>query len=376
MNRKLTVCVTIAAVLVIGGAVGLYRQSTSTRPTEVAPAAAVPAAAVPAIQVAVATATQADMPYLLAGIGELEATRQVMVTAETGGLVRAIHFQPGERVNAGQTLVQLNDAPEQGELTRLQAQATNAKTQLQRTQRLLPQQAATQEELDQVQSTYSQALGEIMRVKALIDQKRIKAPFTGVLGVRKVNLGQFVQAGDAMVSLTDAQTLYANITLPERALAQLKPGQEMNVSVDAHPQRVFKGRVSTLEPRIDPGTRTVLVQATVPNPDSLLTPGMYARGEVRLPDKHDVISVPETAVSYSAYGDFVYVLEGADTQLTSTVRQVYVKTGERWAGRVVLLDGVKAGERVVTSGQLRLRSGASVQVASHDTLALDQAPNR
>ena len=371
MNKKLTVCVTIAAVLVIGGAVGLYRQSTSARPTEVAPAAAVPA-----IQVAVATATQADMPYLLAGIGELEATRQVMVTAETGGLVRAIHFQPGERVNAGQTLVQLNDAPEQGELTRLQAQATNAKTQLQRTQRLLPQQAATQEELDQVQSTYSQALGEIMRVKALIDQKRIKAPFTGVLGVRKVNLGQFVQAGDAMVSLTDAQTLYANITLPERALAQLKPGQEMNVSVDAHPQRVFKGRVSTLEPRIDPGTRTVLVQATVPNPDNLLTPGMYARGDVRLPDKHDVISVPETAVSYSAYGDFVYVLEGADTQLTSTVRQVYVKTGERWAGRVVLLDGVKAGERVVTSGQLRLRSGASVQVASHDTLALDQAPNR
>lgn len=371
MNKQLKIGVTIAAVLAIGGAVGLYRQSNSAGPSEAANAA--PAAA---IQVAVATATQTDMPNTLAGIGELEATRQVMVTAESGGLVRAIAFQPGERVKAGQTLVQLNDAPEQGELARLQAQAVNAKAQLQRTQRLLPQQAATQEELDHVQSAYSQVLADILRIKALIDQKRIKAPFTGVLGVRRVNLGQFAQAGDAMVSLTDAQTLYANITLPERALAQLKTGQEMGISVDAYPQRPFKGRVSALEPRIDPGTRTVLIQATVPNPDNLLMPGMYAQGEVHLPAKKDVISVPETAVSYSAYGDFVYVVEGADTQLINTVRQVYVKTGERSEGRVVLLDGVKAGDRVVTSGQLRLSSGASVHIALKDTVGLDPASSR
>ncbi|MDX9685883.1 MAG: efflux RND transporter periplasmic adaptor subunit [Pseudomonas protegens] len=371
MHKKLKLCVTIAAVLAIGGAVGLYRQSTPAQPTQTSAGTAAPA-----IQVAVATATQADMPNTLAGIGELEATRQVMVTAESGGLVRSIAFQPGERVKAGQTLVQLNDAPEQGELARLQAQAANAKAQLLRTQRLLPQQAATQEELDQVQSAYSQALADIVRIKALIDQKRIKAPFTGVLGVRKVNLGQFVQAGDAMVSLTDAQTLYANITLPERALAQLKTGQEMSVSVDAYPQRLFMGHVSTLEPRIDPGTRTVLVQATLANPDNLLSPGMYANGEVHLPAKKDVISVPETAVSYSAYGDFVYVFEGADTQLTNTVRQVYVKTGERSDGRVVLLDGVKAGDRVVTSGQLRLSSGALVRIALKDTVGLDQAASR
>lgn len=371
MNKKLKVCVTIAAVLAIGGAVGLYRQSSSARPAQ-----ASAEAAAPAIQVAVATATQADMPSNLVGIGELEATRQVMVTAESSGLVRTIAFQPGERVSAGQTLVQLNDAPEQGELARLEAQAANAKAQLQRTQRLLPQQAATQEELDQVQSAYSQALADIVRIKALIDQKRIRAPFAGVLGVRKVNLGQFVQAGDAMVSLTDAQTLYANITLPERALAQLKTGQVMSIRVDAYPQRRFQGHVSTLEPRIDPGTRTVLVQATVPNPDNLLTPGMYAQGDVHLPAKKDVISVPETAVSYSAYGDFVYVVEGAETQLTNTVRQVYVKTGERVAGRVVLLDGVKPGDRVVTSGQLRLSSGAMVRIALKDTVGLDQAASR
>lgn len=366
MNKKLKVCAAGAAVLVMGGAAGLYMQPTVSAPTN-----APQVARAPAIQVAVAPATQTDMPDTLAGIGELEATRQVMVTAESSGLVRALYFQAGERVKAGQTLVQLNDAPERGELARLQAQADNAKAHLQRTQRLLPQQAATQEELDQAQSTYRQALADIMRIKALIDQKRIKAPFPGVLGVRKVNMGQFVQAGDAMVSLTDPQTLYANITLAERAVAQLKPGQSVSIGVDAYPQHRFEGRVTTIEPRIDPGTRTVLVQATLPNSENLLTPGMYTHGEVRLPDKRNVISVPETAVSYSAYGDFVYIVEGADTLLTSTVRQVYVKTGERSAGRVVVLDGVEAGERVVTSGQLRLRSGALVQIASKDTVGLD-----
>ncbi len=369
MNRKLKVCAAGAAALIIGGAAALYLYTNTTRS-----AGATSAAVTPAIQVAVATATQTDMPDRLAGIGELEATRQVMVTAESSGLVRTLQFQPGEHVKAGQTLVQLNDAPEQGELARLQAQAANAKAQLQRSRRLLPQQAATQEELDQVQSTYAQVLADIVRIKALIDQKRIKAPFTGVLGVRKVNLGQFVTAGDPLVSLTDLQTLYANITVPERALAQLKAGQVLTVQVDAHPGQLFKGLVSTIEPRIDPSTRTVLVQATLPNPGNLLTPGMYARGEVHLPDRHDVISVPETAVSYSAYGDFVYVVQGDPTQLTSTVRQVYVKTGERSAGRVVLLEGVQPNDRVVTSGQLRLRSGASVRIASRDTVGLEPAP--
>lgn len=368
MNRKLKLCAAGAAILVIGGVAALYLQPFS--PLSASPAVL---GVTPATQVAVAVATQTDMPNRLAGIGELEATRQVLVTAESSGLVRTIQFQPGQYVKAGQTLVQLNDAPERGELARLRAQAANANTQLQRTRRLLPQLAATQEELDQAQSAYAQALADIVRINALIDQKRIKAPFSGVLGVRKVNLGQFVQAGDGMVSLTDPQTLYANITLPERSLGQLKVGQVMTLGVDAHPGLMFKGRVSTLEPRIDPGTRTVLVQATVPNPHNLLAAGMYTHAEVQLPDKHDVISVPETAISYSAYGDFAYVLGGSETQSTSTVSLVYVKTAERANGRVVVVDGLKAGDRVVTSGQLRLRNGAPVQVAAQDTVALDPA---
>lgn len=328
----------------------------------------------PPAKVAVAPAVRADFPVALTGIGSLEATRQVQVPAEVDGRVTQILFTAGQRVQAGQVLVQMNDAPEQGELARLQAQARNARTLLERTRRLLPQQAATREQLDQAQADYDQAAADIKRVQALIEQKRVKAPFDGVLGVRRVNLGQFAKAGDALVSLTDATTLYANITLPEQALGALRAGQPVTVTVDAHAGREFTGQVTTVEPQVDPGSRTVRVQATLPNADGALAAGMFAHGRVGLPDRPGVITVPETAVSYSAYGDSVYVLTppAADQQgAAPTVRQTYVKTAERVRGRVVVTEGLDAGDQVVTSGQLRLHNGAAVDVMATDTVALD-----
>ncbi|MGO4397118.1 efflux RND transporter periplasmic adaptor subunit [Achromobacter sp. PAB15] len=329
--------------------------------------------AMPPAKVAVAPAVRADFPMALAGIGSLEATRQVLVPAEVDGRVTQILFTAGERVQAGQLLVQMNDAPEQGELARLQAQARNARTLLERTRRLLPQQAATREQLDQAQADYDQAAADIKRVQALIEQKRVKAPFDGVLGVRRVNLGQFAKAGDALVSLTDASTLYANITLPEQALGALRAGQPVTVTVDAHAGREFTGTVSTVEPQVDPGSRTVRVQATLPNADGALAAGMYAQGRIGLPDRPNVITVPETAVSYSAYGDSVYVLtppKPGEDKAASTVRQAYVKTAERVRGRVVVAEGLNADDQVVTSGQLRLHNGAAVEVIAADTVAL------
>ncbi|MGE8668993.1 MAG: efflux RND transporter periplasmic adaptor subunit [Achromobacter mucicolens] len=325
----------------------------------------------PPAKVAVAPAVQADFPVALAGIGSLEATRQVMVAAEADGRVAQILFTPGEAVKAGQLLVQLNDAPEQGELARLQAQARNARALLDRTRRLVPLQAATREQLDQVVADHEQAAADVRRVQALIDQKRIKAPFDGVLGVRRVNLGQFARAGDPLVSLTDASSLYANLTLPEQALGVLRVGQPVAVTVDAHAGREFPGKVTTVEPQVDPGTRTVRVQALLTNPDGALSAGMYAQGRIGLPDRPDVITVPETAVSYSAYGDSVYVVTPPEAGAAApTVRQAYVKTGERLRGRVVVTEGLKAGDRVVTSGQLRLHNGAAVEILPDDTVAL------
>lgn len=328
-------------------------------------------------KVAVAPVLQADFPVVLSGIASLEATRQVQVAAEVDGRVAQILFTPGERVRAGQLLVQLNDAPEQGELARLQAQARNARALLERTRRLVPQQAATREQLDQAQADYDQAAGEIKRIQALIEQKRVKAPFDGVLGVRRVHLGQFARAGDPLVSLTDASSVYANITLPEQALGALRTGQPVTVTVDAHAGRVFEGTVTTIEPQVDPGSRTVRVQATLANADGALAAGMFAHGQVALPPRPGVLTVPETAISYSAYGDSVYVVtppKAGDSSAPLTVTQAYVQTAERVRGRVVVTKGVKPGDRVVTSGQLRLHNGAPVEISAQDTVALDAAP--
>lgn len=327
-------------------------------------------------KVAVAPAVQADFPMALTGIGSLEATRQVQVPAEVDGRVTQILFTAGQTVKAGQLLVQMNDAPERGELARLQAQARNARALLERTRRLLPQQAATREQLDQAQADYDQAAADIRRVQALIEQKRVKAPFDGMLGVRRVHLGQFARAGDPLVSLTDASTLYANITLPEQALGAVRAGQTVTVTVDAYADRQFPGQVTTVEPQVDAGSRTVRVQATLANADGALAAGMFAHGRIRLPDRPNVITVPETAISYSAYGDSVYVLTppkpgaAAAPDTPATVRQAYVKTAERLHGRVVVTEGLNAGDQVVTSGQLRLHNGAAVDVTGTDTVAL------
>ncbi|WP_278490098.1 efflux RND transporter periplasmic adaptor subunit [Achromobacter insolitus] len=355
----------LAVALVGGGLYWKYGGAQQKGGWAIAPA-----------KVAVATARLADFPVTLSGIGSLEAARQVQVAAEVDGRVDRILFASGAQVKAGQLLVQLNDAPEQGELARLQAQARNARALLDRTRRLLPQQAATREQLDQAQADYDQAAGDIKRVQALIEQKRVKAPFDGVLGVRRVNLGQFARAGDPLVSLTDASSMYANITLPEQAMGTLRIGQPVAVMVDAHAGRVFEGSVSTVEPQVDAGSRTVRVQATLPNPDGALAAGMYAQGQIGLPARPDVITVPETAVSYSAYGDSVYVLnppKAGEQASAPTVRQAYVKTAERVRGRVVVTEGLQAGDQVVTSGQLRLHNGAAVEVSAEDTVALDAA---
>jgi multidrug efflux system membrane fusion protein len=350
------------AVLLVGSGYGLVAR--------LKPAHA-QGADMPPAKVAVAVAQRTELARMLGGIGTLEARSQVEVPAEVDGRVARILFVPGGEVRAGQLLVQLNDAPEQGDLERLGAQRANALALLERTRRLLPQQAATQEQLEQAQAAFDQAGGELKRAQAMRDQKQVKAPFDGVLGIRRVHLGQFVRAGDALVSLTDARTLFANLTLPETALPALHRRQPVALSVDAYPGRVFQGRLSTIEPQIGTDTRTVRLQATVDNADGALRPGMFVNGKVALPARADAITVPETALTYSTHGDAVFVVR-PDDKGGFTAQQVFVKAGDRQDGRVVIEQGLEAGEKVVTSGQLRLYSGAAVAPAEKDTLALQE----
>lgn len=322
----------------------------------------------PPAVVAVAETKQTELPRFLTGIGTLEAVRQVNVPAEVDGRITKILFTAGSVVHAGQPLVQLNDNPDQGELMRLLAQLSNAKTQLERTKRLLPQQAATQEQLDQAQATYDEINGELQRLKALIAQKQVVAPFDGVLGLRKVNLGQFVRAGEPLVSLTDSRTLHANVTLAESAVPAVQVGQIVQVEVDAHPGRTFTGRLTAIEPQVGGESRTVKVQATVDNKDGSLLPGMFVNARIAMPPRADALTIPETAVTYSTHGTSVYVVRPAEQGKGNVVQQLFVTTGARVDSRVVIEKGLQPGDKVVTSGQLRLFNGAPVQPSDRDTL--------
>jgi multidrug efflux system membrane fusion protein len=319
----------------------------------------------PPAVVAMTVAETQNVPHYLTGIGTIAAVHQVTVASQVGGLVTQILFTPGDTVKAGDPLVQLDDGPEQADLKNFEAQARYAAVTLRRNKELLARQAAPQSTVDQNQSQLDQANASIAKTKALIAQKLIRAPFAGRLGVRQVDVGQYVGPGMPMVTLTDLSRLYINFTLPEQDAASLKPGQEVEITVDAYRGERFKARIDTIEPQISADTRTIKVQAIMDNPGEKLLPGMFANVRVVLPPVPDVITVPETAVENTLYGDSVYVVhqDGSDKDGKPMLKakRTPVKTGERFGGRVAILSGIAPGDRVVALGQNKvLYDGALV----------------
>jgi multidrug efflux system membrane fusion protein len=323
----------------------------------------------PPAQIAAVTATSESVPRFATGIGSLAAVHQVTITPEIGGRVTAILFTAGGTVKAGDSLVQLNDAPERGDLANYEAQARYAATTLQRNSHLATNQFASRDTVDQNQSQLDQARAQIAKTQAIIAQKLVRAPFAGRLGVRQIEVGQYLNTGAAIVTLTDLKQLYVNFTLPSTMRAQIIAGQKVNVTADAFPGRAFEATITTLEPQIRADTRTIAVQATLDNPDEALLPGMYINAAVVLPAEPDRVVLPETAVDYTLYGDSVYVVRedgaGADGKPILKAIRTPVKTGTRWDGKVAILDGVKPGDRVVAAGQVKLQSGAQVGVTGN-----------
>lgn len=325
----------------------------------------------PPAPVVVVTADKKPVTRTLDGIGTLEAVRQVTVSPEVGGRVTNITFEAGVLVAAGDLLVQLNDEPDKGDLTRFQAQAKLAQQNLTRSSKLVDV-ASTRSTVDRDRAELNEAEGGIARTEAVIRQKQIRAPFDGVLGIRQVNLGQYLNPGDAIVTLTDLSELFVNFTLPEQTLADIAVGQAVELRVDAYPADVFIAKINAIEPQVGDETRTVKVQAILGNEEGKLKPGMFARATVLLPDGADQVILPETAIDFTIYGDSVYIVtesknESGEPILTATRK--YVKTGTRYKGEVVVLEGVNEGDRVVTGGQLKLTSGGAVTIATKDTLA-------
>jgi multidrug efflux system membrane fusion protein len=320
----------------------------------------------PPTPVSIAEAKSEVIPNLQTAVGDLAAVHQVNVTSDVGGRITGIMFEAGSTVKAGSPLVQLFDAPDQGDLASFKAQAVVAQLSLDRAKQLAAKQFGPQATVDQAQAAYDQATAGIAKTEAIISQKLVRAPFDGELGVRHVEVGQFLTAGTQIVTLTDLSMLYANFTVTEKQSAQLKVGQTVRVVVDAYPKRNFEGKITAIEPQISADTRNIHVQATIANPDRILKPGMFTTTTVVLPDKPAVVTVPETAVDYTLYGDSVFLItekKEDDGKTSLSAVRTFVRTGNRIEGRTEILSGVKPGDRVVAVGQLKLQSGAAVSIS-------------
>jgi membrane fusion protein, multidrug efflux system len=333
----------------------------------------------PPASVTVAEAKTEVIPNLLSAVGDLAAVHQVNVTSDVSGRVTEIMFTGGSSVKAGNPLVQLFDGPEQADLANFKAQATVAQLSLDRAKQLASRQFGPQATVDQAQAAYDQASAGIARTQAIISQKLVRAPFDGELGVRHVEVGQYLTAGTQIVTLTDLSQLYANFTVTEKDSGQLKVGQTVRVAVDAYPGRTFEGKINAIEPQIATETRNIRVQATLDNPDHILKPGMFATTTVVLPEKPPVVTVPETAVDYTLYGDSVFLItekkeDNGNTSLTAV--RTFVRTGNRVEGRTEITSGLKSGDRVVAVGQLKLQSGAAVAISTDPPPPIPANPPR
>ncbi|ACF02793.1 efflux RND transporter periplasmic adaptor subunit [Rhodopseudomonas palustris] len=333
----------------------------------------------PPITVTVAEAKTEVLPNLLTAVGDLAAVHQVNVTSDVSGRITDILFQAGSEVKQGTLLVKLFDETEQADLANYRAQAKVAELSLDRAKQLAARQFGPQATVDSAQAAYDQANAGIAKTEALISQKKVRAPFDGVLGVRHVEVGQYLSAGTQIVTLTDLSQVYANITVTEKDSGTLAVGQAVRLKVDAYPGRVFDGKITTIEPQISSDTRNIRVQATLDNPGHVLRPGMFATTIVVLPDKPAVVTVPETAVDYTLYGDSVFLIKeekGEDGKAKLSAVRTFVRTGDRIDGRTVIQTGLKAGDRVVAVGQLKLQSGAAVAISTDPPPPQPKTPPR
>lgn len=297
----------------------------------------------------------------LNSVGSLVARNGIQVSAEVAGLVKTIGFESGQWVDAGDVLVQLEGGVDQAELEALRAERRLAEIEYRRLQELLPKKAISKSDYDTARAAYQSADARVLEQKARIELKTIKAPFRGLLGIRRADLGQFLNPGEGIVGLQALDPIYLDYTLPERYYRRLQVGQTVEVRLEAIPGESFSGRVAAIDSAILEGTRTVQLRAELANPQGLLRPGMFAEVRTLLGEPQTVMTLPRTAISFNTYGDFAAVLEPAEGGRFIAKRR-QVKTGETFSGKVVVLDGLQVGDTVIGAGLNKVRPGQSVVV--------------
>ena len=298
-------------------------------------------------------------------VGTLRAVRGADLAPEVSGLVTAIHFQSGQEVAEGAPLVQLNNESDVAKLQSLMAAVELAEANYDRDQKQLAIQAVSQAVVDADAATLKSAKAQVAEQRALVAKKLVRAPFAGRLGIRAVDVGQYVNAGTKLVTLQALDPVYVDFYAPQKSLGRIALGQKMVLKTDTFQGQQFPGELSSIDPKVDPATRNVQVRATVRNPKRSLLPGMFATVVIASGGPQRFLTLPQTAVSYNPFGDTVFVVEeskGKDEKIGLVAQQRFVTTGEARGDQVAILSGIKEGDTVVTAGQIKLRSGFPVIV--------------
>ncbi|HJR59946.1 MAG TPA: efflux RND transporter periplasmic adaptor subunit [Vicinamibacterales bacterium] len=310
-------------------------------------------------------AEHTEWPATLSAIGTVAAVQGVTVSADLPGIVDRIAFDSGRTVEQGDILVQLDTRQEQAQLAGAEAQLQLARLNFERMKGLVEQDAVSRAEYDAAAAAHTQAGARLREIRATIERKTIRAPFSGMLGIRQVNLGQYLTGGDPVVPLQSLNPIYVNFGVPQQDAAQMKAGRKVRIAVGDLGGVEFTGRISAVDSVVDPTTRNVQVQATLANPGGRLRPGMFVQAQVMLGAGRPVIALPASAINYAPYGDSVFVLGDLKTPQGQTyrgVRQQVVKLGDARGDQIAVLSGINPGDEVVTSGVFKLRNGAAVQV--------------
>ena len=295
-------------------------------------------------------------------IGTVNAAQGVDLTVETAGVVKEIAFRPNTQVAEGALLLRLDDVVQTADVEAARTQADLEKGNLARAQDLTRRGVATNVSLDQTQAAAQAAEAQLARALAVLEQRQLSAPFAGTIGLPRVDVGQYVAPGTIVATLQDLSTMRVDFSLPEQELPNLSIGQKIEVRIEGLDQS-FPGELTGIDPRVDPATRLVALRGSIANAEGKLTPGQFVRIRVELPSEEGVIALPQTALSTSLYGDYVYIVRPSEADAAQLeVRQVFVKPGRRSGGVVEIAQGVSPGDQVVTAGQNRLSNGQSAIV--------------
>jgi membrane fusion protein (multidrug efflux system) len=322
-------------------------------------------------------AQQEEWPATLTAIGTMAAVQGVTVSADLPGTVERITFDSGQAVQAGQVLAVLDTKQEQAQLAAVEAGRELARLTFNRLQGLLSERVISRAEFDRASAEMTQADARANEIRAVIERKTIRAPFAGILGLRQVNLGQYLAGGDPLVTLQSLNPIYVNFGVPQQSTGQVPVGRSVRITTDNAVGTEWRGRVTAIDSLVDESTRNIQVQATLGNPDGKLRPGMFVQAEVVLGPSQRVVSLPASAISYAPYGDSVFIVTDMKTEDGKPyrgVRQQFVKVGPARGDQVAILSGIKPGEEVATSGLFKLRNGAAVQINNAVRPANSPAP--